>query len=188
MSELHNVMEGIGVDNKPGWLDTRYTGTKDALIKAGLAKEYMFADLPKRVKSGWLDCNGWPIDKESIHDDQYDWLGDTRPIMWDTKRVKGGKYKLSIDKSWEEKESLKTPPFTLDSFRELANAKGIAAALSIKIIALPGVSDINPEGYCLSKHHEISQLIGRVVKAVRTSTVIATHEDKPFTIIDGGKI
>ena len=188
MSELHNIMQNIEVNLSDHWMRSNlYTGAKEDLIAAGLAKEYMFADLPKRVKHGFIDRNGWPIDDNSIHDDQYDWFGETRPIWWDTKRIKGGKYELSIEKSWEEKKALKNPPFTLDSFLKETTNKAIGAAIAIKILAR-GASDRNPEGYCLSKHHEISQLIDRVIEAVWTSTVVTTHDDKPFRVIDGDKI
>jgi hypothetical protein len=182
---MQNIEVNLGDDwRKPNC----YTGTKEDLIAAGLAKEFMFAEPPKRNKFGWLDCNGWPIDGHPFdYPEKYNPYGKTRAIDWSTKRVIGGKYELSIDKSWEEKQAFKNPPLTEDNYLEKVSIKAIGAAIAIKVLA-ERVSDRNPKGYRLSKHHEITQLIDRVIVAVNTSTVVATHDDKPFRVIDGDKI
>lgn len=183
---LRDVMQNIEVTLGDNWLTPNlYIGTKEDLIAAGIAKEYMFAKLPKRNKWGYLDVKGWQIDRESAHDDQYDWLGETRPISWDTKRIRGGRFRFCIDKSWEEQEALKTPPLTKDTYWKWV-VDMIIPVLMTKEMAR-GSHKNSPKGYHLSNHHEIAQLIDRVVEAVKTSTVITTRKDKPFTVIKGGK-
>lgn len=188
MSELHNIMQNIEVDRGDSWLCmNRYVATKEDLIAARLAKEFMFAEPPKRNKCGHMDRNGWPIDGHPFdYGDKYDSCGKTRAIYWSNRRVKGGKYELIIEKSWEEIQALKNPLLTEDSYLEWAHIL-LAHNLANGVMAAQGEHVNNPKGYHLSKHYEITQLIDRVAEVVKTSTVIATHDDKPFRVIDGGQ-
>lgn len=188
MSDLKNIMQNIEVDLGDHWLcPNRYTGTKEDLIAAKLAKQYMFAELPKRVKDGCVDCNGWPIDGHPFdYGDKYDPLGKSRAIYWSTKRVKGGKFRLNIDKSWEETQQLRSPPHTPDSFLDKVSVEAIAYAIAIKMLA-DGGGARNPQGYYLSKNREIGNLVHRLMSAIKTSTVVIPSGLKPFDVIDGDK-
>jgi len=187
MNDLKDIMQNIEVQIHDMWLGMDcFTGTKEDLIAARLAKEFMFAKPPKRNKWGHVDRNGWLIDGHPFdYPDKYDSLGETRAIFWSTNRIKGGRYKLLIDKSWEAKQALKNPPYTEDDCLESVGFLLNSVKISKHIAR--GELGNNPKGYHLSKHHEIAQLLDRVSEAVNTSTVIATHDDKPFRAIDGGK-
>jgi len=188
--QLRNIMAGIKVKDLEG--KRCYIGAREVLIDVGLARASMFADSPKRIKEGWLDCNGWPIDHNPFDDPRYDWYGETRPIYWATRRIKGGMYELRIDKpfaAWHreievEREAEANPTLTPVSYLEWVETLAVGA-LAFKFAA-QGYHNNNPRRYHLSKHHEIAQLIDRAIEAAKTSIVVTGKVNRPFEIINGG--
>lgn len=86
-SHLRVISAGIEKEESSSW--TRYTGTKEKLIAAGVATEDMFPIWPKRVKDNY--------GPDTTLEDKYS-----------TKYIKGGRYQLR--RYHEYRELPKRPP------------------------------------------------------------------------------
>jgi len=172
--KLTDVMKNITVNIGDEWINPNiYTGTKEDLISAGLAQEFMFAEHPKRNMDGSFDCKGNRIDNVDYETDEYDWRGETRHIFWTTKRTKGGRFELRIDKSWEEKEKLAHPPLDRDMYQALIyTLTGFYMKRFIDSVFgdVPG----NPNKYQLSNAKDVERAATQLKSTILKGNIINT--------------
>lgn len=182
----HDVMAGVEVVNVPGKIEIEYIGTRDALLRAGVARPFMFPIHPKRIAEGLVGQDG-----RVLVDDGERLKGlkpGEKPRVWWINRLKGGRFHLTMHKTTAHVDrDLAGRPLTEAAYREwMSPWETVMAALKC---AAAGQHVNNPEGWHLSRHAEIAGLADRIMAATKASTIRSGGIQagaNPFTVIPGG--